>query len=119
MRWEEDIQKTEGRETMKLEEIPDNIQDVADSITQEVLSCTSCNRNYKITEQELVFYKKINIPVPRKCFYCRHQDRIVRRGPYKFWDRKCAKCEKGITTNYSPDRPEIVYCEKCYQQEVY
>jgi len=22
-------------------------------------------------------------------------------------------------TAYAPDRPEIVYCEKCYQQEVY
>ena len=22
-------------------------------------------------------------------------------------------------TTYSPDRSEIIYCEKCYQQEVY
>lgn len=118
-RWEDDIQKTEGKETIKLEEIPDHIRDVLDSITTEILACKNCNRNYKITEQEFAFYKKMNIPIPRKCFYCRHQDRIVRRGPYKFWNRNCAKCDKVITTNYSPDRPEIVYCEKCYQQEVY
>jgi len=119
LKWEDDIQKTEGKETINPENVPDHIKDVPDSITKEVLRCVECNRNYKIIEQELVFYKKMNIPIPRKCFYCRHQDRITRRGPYKFWNRNCAKCNKDINTNYSPDRPEIVYCEKCYQQEVY
>ncbi|MCE9548911.1 hypothetical protein K8Q98_00720 [Candidatus Nomurabacteria bacterium] len=119
LRWEDDIQKTEGKETIKPRDIPDHIKDVPDFITKEVLQCLDCNRNYKITEQELLFYKKMNLPIPRKCFYCRHKDRIVRRGPYKFWNRACAKCEKGIVTNYSPERPEIVYCEKCYQKEVY
>ncbi len=118
-RFEDDIQKTEGKETIQPQDIPDHIKDVSDSITTEILACINCNRNYKITEQELLFYKKMNLSIPRKCFYCRHQDRIIRRGPYKFWDRNCAKCGKGITTNYAPDRPEIVYCEKCYQQEVY
>ncbi len=118
-RWEDDIQKTEGKETLKPEDISDHIKDVPDTITKEVLACTNCKRNYKITEQEFSFYKKMNISIPRKCFYCRHQDRILRRGPYKFWDRNCAKCDKVISTNYNPDRPEIVYCEKCYQQEVY
>jgi len=118
-RWEDDVQKTEGKETMKPEDIPDHIKDVADSITKEVLACIDCNRNYKIIEQEFSFYKKMVLPIPRKCFYCRHRDRIARRGPYKFWNRNCAKCEKEIVTNYSPERPEIVYCEKCYQQEVY
>ncbi|MDQ5954919.1 MAG: hypothetical protein QG583_847 [Patescibacteria group bacterium] len=118
-RWEDDIQKTEGKETMKPEEIPDHIKDVKDSITKEVLCCVDCNRNYKITEQELLFYKKVILPIPRKCFYCRHKDRIERRGSYKFWKRNCDKCKKEIITNYAPNQPEIVYCEKCYQQEVY
>ena len=118
-RWEDDIQKTEGKETLKPEEIRDHIRDVEDSITKEVLACVDCNRNYRITEAELLFYRKMILPIPRKCFYCRHKNRIERRGPYKFWDRHCAKCNKDIVTNYAPNRPEIVYCEKCYQQEVY
>ncbi len=118
-RWEDDIQKTEGKETLKKEDIPDHIKDIEDSITKEILACKDCNRNYKITEQELLFYKKMNLPIPRMCFYCRHKDRVFRRGPYKFWNRNCAKCDKEIVTNYAPQRPEIVYCEKCYQNEVY
>ncbi|OGI85883.1 hypothetical protein A3A01_01095 [Candidatus Nomurabacteria bacterium RIFCSPLOWO2_01_FULL_39_17] len=118
-RWEDDIQKTEGKETVSPEDIPDHIKDVKDSIADEILKCINCKRNYKIVAKELSFYRKMNIPIPRRCFYCRHQERIIHRGPYKFWNRNCDKCKKEITTNYAPDRPEIVYCEKCYQQEVY
>jgi hypothetical protein len=117
-RWEDNIQKTEGKETIKSEEIQDHIKDISDSIINEILPCIDCNRNYKITAQELVFYRKMIIPIPRKCFYCRHKDRIIYRGPYKFWKRNCDKCKKEITTNYAPNRPEIIYCEKCYQQKV-
>jgi hypothetical protein len=117
-RWEDNIQMTKGRETIQPEKIPDHIKDVSDFIASEILKCISCERNYKIIEQELLFYRKINLPIPRQCFYCRHQDRIKRRGPYKFWDRKCDHCGKDIKTNYSPDRKEIIYCEKCYQNEV-
>ena len=118
-RWEEEIQKTEGRETIKPEEIPDHIKDVPDNFINEILSCTECSRNYKLIKRELEFYKKMVIPIPRKCWNCRFVDRIKRRGPYKFWKRNCDKCQKEITTNYAPDRPEIVYCESCYQKEVY
>jgi len=118
-RWEDDIQKTEGRETIQPKNIPDNIKDVQDSITNEILRCIDCNRNYKITEQELFLHKKITLPIPRKCFYCRHKDRVSSRGPYKFWERNCSKCGNNIKTNYAPERPEIVYCKECYQQEVY
>lgn len=117
-RWEDDIQTTIGKETILPENISDHIKDVPDTITKEILKCTSCERNYKIIEQELLYYRKMNLPIPRMCFYCRHRDRVRRRGPYQFWDRKCDHCSKDIKTNYSPERKEIIYCESCYQQEV-
>ena len=118
-KWQDNTQKTTDKETLLPDNIPDSINDVDEKILEEILKCVDCGRNYKITEQELLFYRKLNIPLPRKCFYCRHGERVRRRGPYKFWSRNCAKCQKAITTNYSPDRPEVVYCEKCYQREVY
>lgn len=78
-----------------------------------------CSRNYRLIARELDFYRKMSIPIPRKCWSCRFMENIRRRGPYKFWKRNCAKCQKEITTNYAPDRLEIVYCESCYQKEVY
>jgi hypothetical protein len=118
LKWQDDVQKTVGKETLTPENIPDHINEVEDTITGQILKCVSCERNYKITEQELSFYKRMKLPIPRNCFFCRHQDRIVRRGPYQFWNRECAHCHKKINTNYASERPEIVYCELCYKQEV-
>jgi len=93
--------------------------DAPESLPNEIFICVECARNYRLIKRELEFYRKMVIPIPRKCWSCRFANRIVRRGPYKFWKRACAKCQKEITTNYAPDRSEIVYCEQCYQKEVY
>ncbi len=135
--WQDNIQRTTGKETLMPENIPDCINDVDDSILDEVLACINCKRNYKIVPNELIFYRKMKIPIPRRCFYCRHDARLKRRNPFKLWHRTCmcgsagspqattnhfhgaGKCEVEFETSYSPERPEIVYCEKCYQAEVY
>ena len=116
--WQDELQMTRGKETLKPEQIPDNIKEVQNSILKEVLSCVSCQRNYRLTPVELQFYRSLVLPIPRQCFYCRHSDRLARRGPMKIFDRTCAKCGKDIRTTYAPDRPEIVYCESCYNGEV-
>ena len=117
-RWEDDIQMTKGKESLEPAQIPDHIKDVNDNITKEILRCVDCERNYKITEQELLFYRKMTIPIPRKCFYCRHKDRVFRRGPFKFFIRKCSHCGIDTHTNLTEKSAPIMYCEKCYQQEV-
>ena len=117
-RWEDDIPRTKGHETIQPEDIPDHIKDIPDSIVKEVLKCTGCSFNYRLIQPELEFYRKMLIPVPLKCFNCRYLDRLRRRGPFKLYARKCAKCGKSIQTTYAPDRPEVVYCEQCYQAEV-
>ena len=129
--WQENMQRTKGKETLLPEKIPDSINEVEDSILEEVLRCTECERNYKIVQNELIFYRKLKIPVPRKCFYCRYQARLLRTKPLKLWHRTCMckknnhpnhldiGCPSGFETSYAPERPEIVYCEKCYQAEVY
>ena len=120
-KWQDNIQRTTGKETLKPEDIPESINEVGDTITGEILSCVECKRNYKIVPNELVFYRKMIIPIPRRCFYCRHLDRVNRRQPLKLWHRKCMKegCNNEFETSYAPERPEIVYCETCYQKELY
>ncbi len=115
-RWKDQEQKEYKAQTYK---IPDRINDVPDSISNEILACCECGKNFRVIKQEIKFYKKMNIPVPRKCPDCRHQGRIKRRNPRRLWDRNCAKCGNKIQTTYSTDRPETVYCEKCYLKEIY
>ena len=125
--YQDNLQQTKGKTTLK--EIPENINDVPETIVDEILECAECERNYKIIPNEFSFYKKWQIPIPRKCFFCRFKKRFSLRTPSAIWHRTCMcekqnhfhkdKCEEEFETSYAPDRPEIIYCEKCYQQEVY
>ena len=100
-------------------QVPDRIQDVDRDMIRKILSCQECGKNYKIIGQELAFYRKMSIPMPAKCPDCRHKLRMSLRNPNKLWDRACMKCGAAIKTAYSPERPEVVYCERCYLKEVY
>ena len=127
--------------------IPDDIKDVGEEIVNKVIACghdgkckDQCTEAFKIVPEEFKFYKRMGLPLPRLCPNCRHYGRINLRNPLKLWDRKCMcdptsqsydgqsktnhfhgkeKCVVEFKTSYAPDRPEIVYCEKCYQQEIY
>jgi CxxC-x17-CxxC domain-containing protein len=72
-----------------------------------------------IVKQELDFYRKYNLPIPKRHPDQRHEDRVRLKNPRKLFERKCDKCGKDIKTTYSPSRPEIVYCEECYNKEIY
>jgi len=119
-RWQDRTTGTFGKETIKKGEIPNSIQSVNDNILNEILICENCNKNFKIIEAELTFYKRMGLPIPHKDFECRHKDRMSKRNPLKLWHRKCMKegCVNEFETTYSPERKEIIYCESCYQQEV-
>jgi len=99
--------------------IPDDIKDVGDDILEKILRCEKTGKAYKIIQMELSFYRQVGLPVPRICYKSRYKEKISRLLPIRLFERNCDKCKIEIKTSYAPDRPEIVYCEKCYQQEVY
>ena len=86
---------------------------------ENVKACELCKKPFKMVAQELKFYKKTSLPKPDLCPDCRHWKRKSRINPRKLWDRKCCKCEGDVKSTYSPERPEIVYCEPCYLAEIY
>ena len=107
--------------TKKAEKLPDNIKDIDDSIINEVIECAITKKAFKITPFELQFYRRMNIPLPRLHQDERHKRRFKLRNPMKLWHRKCMKsgCPNEFETSYAPNRPEIIYCESCYNKEVY
>ena len=119
--WQNQITGTYGKGTIKEKGMPETIEEVTENILKEILVCEDCKKNFIITKSEFDFYKRMNIPLPHKDFECRHKDRMLKRNPRKLWHRKCMKegCKNEFETSYSTDRPEIIYCETCYQQEVY
>jgi len=118
-KWTESLPYTKGKETIEWNNVPDNIQDIDPTIADETFACIKCKRNYRLIPNEIEFYKKMPAPLPRSCPQCRTLARFHRKTPTRLWLRQCAKCSQDIQTTYSPDRPEIVYCEACYHKEVY
>ncbi len=104
--------------TLKGGAIPDDIARTPDSILKEILECRSCRKPFLIIPNELALLRKFGFPIPDKCFNCRYIERISRLNPMRLWERACAKCGKEIQTSYAPERPEIVYCEACYNNEI-
>jgi hypothetical protein len=125
-RWK-DKEERNYKIDIKSKDIPDKIIDVTDDITNKIIECShkdcnhQCTEAYKIIPEEYQFYKRMNLPLPRLCPNCRHYERLAQRNPLKLWHRRCMKegCNNEFETSYSPERPEIVYCERCYQNEVY
>ena len=127
--WEDNIPGTFGKETIKSAAIPDKIKDVPDSYLNEIFSCMQCSKNYNITKNEFLFYQKENIPFPRRCSNCRYKRRFNLRPKRELWHRVCmcekdhvnhnGPCKVEFETCYAPDRPEKVYCESCYNKEIY
>ena len=113
------INVPENAQTIKAQELPESIQDVGDDILNKVIICEVSGKSFRIVKPELEFYRKHNLPIPHKHPDIRHIERLQLRSPRKLWNRKCVKCWVNIKTTYSPERPEIIYCEQCYNKEIF
>lgn len=74
---------------------------------------------FNITKLEEEFYRKRGLPAPAQHPFVRLKKLLAKRNPRQLWQRNCGKCGTGMQSSYAPDRPEIVYCEKCYLESVY
>ena len=119
-----DREKKNYETTIKSSELPETIGEVNDSILNEVIECAEKNNPnsvgaFRITQNELSFYRRMDLPLPRVCFDIRNIRRMDKRPPLKIIKRFCSKCEVEVETVYGENYAPIIYCEKCYQQEVY
>ncbi len=122
-RWK-DKEKKNYETTKESIDLPETIKEVDDLILNEVISCAEKDQPYstgayRITKNELSFYQRMDIPLPRVCFDVRHTRRLQKRPPFKIIKRFCSKCQTEVETVYTEEYAPIIYCEKCYQQEVY
>ena len=99
--------------------LPENISDIPDDILNWAIECEVTKKPFRIIKQELDFYRKHSFPIPKRHPDQRHLDRMKLRNPRKLFTRDCDKCGIEIKTTYNPDRLEEVYCETCYNKEIY
>lgn len=138
--WREPQERT-YQITLPPERIPDHIRDVPDSILQETIGCLhggkcseQCSTAFRLTVEELLFYRTMNVAVPRLCPNCRYVERLSWRNGYDLFKRKCGcpsdsyknttphfhggnHCPNEFETTYAPEKPGIIYCAQCYKAE--
>ncbi len=125
--------------------MPKTVAEVPDDILNWAIECEITKKPFRVIEQELKFYRKHNLPIPRRHPDQRHAERMSARMPDKLYERIC-DCEgckehadtigsysekdfsehlitkkqaRKILTPYSPDRTEIVYCEVCFNKQFF
>ncbi len=105
--------------TKKPEDLPDHIKDAPDTILGEVIGCTTCPRGFKIIHQELNFLRHLNLPLPRRCPFCRINDK------FSLWvknlsvvKRTCYQCGAEFETSYTESEVPKILCKECYLKEV-
>lgn len=108
----------EYKTTLYEESIPEKLKDTPKTIKKEVIGCSTCHKSYNISDIEFELLEKFNQPIPHSCPKCRHLRRFDRTNKPGLYDRNCDKCGIELKSPYSPDRPEIIFCDKCYQNEI-
>ncbi len=98
--------------------IPDHIKEVDNTITSRLLVSKKTGKQYKIIKQELEFYRKVNVPLPRiaPLERIKQLSSILQVKP--LMSQTCSKCQKPLETTYT-GAPQPVLCEECYLKEVY
>lgn len=114
----EDI-KESHIEGMPTSELPDDIKDVPDNITTQALICPETGWRFNVAENELIFYKENNIPLPRYHFDVRTKNQLKYLTILQAYPYKCFYCEKDIEAYYPPEwNYQKIACEECYKQNI-
>lgn len=136
-----DQNRKEYETTIAAADLPQSILEVDEAVTKEIIGCLDCKKAYRINPNEFQFLKNLNSPLPRHCVDCRfvrrqkfmvppllkaavcmckgeHSINSIYQNTQKHDSHGNAPCRNIFQTAYDVEK-EIIYCEKCYQQEVY
>lgn len=81
--------------------LPDSIESIPDDILNWAIECEVTKKPFRIIRQELEFYRKHSLPIPRRHPDVRHMDRMKMRNPRKLYERlcDCERCESNHNTS--------------------
>lgn len=72
-------------------------------------NCQQCKSSFEVTDGDRAFYKKLDLPDPKKCPACRMQLRLTYRNFFNLYHRKCDLSGKQIISMYDKGAPFPVF----------
>lgn len=85
--------------------------------SNSVIRCEISGRAFNIIPQEREFYRKFDLPLPRRHPDLRHQQRFAHLNPLTLYQRSCAKTGQPLETTYPPDSPFVIYHNDVFADE--
>ncbi len=78
--------------------------------------CQNCKNEFKIEKEELIFYEKISVPIPKLCPDCRLQQRMMFRNERTLHKRKpdTPNSPEEVISIFAPDSDQTVYDQKTW-----
>lgn len=111
------------------EQLSDTIKDVPDDIVKMAIQCATCQRPFRVVAAELNYYRAQQIPLPQQCYQCRYAARRAWHNSRTLERRQCdclniehghnGRCTTTFQTTFSAGQVKQVYCDDCYQQQIY
>ena len=78
----------------------------------EIRKCKISGKKFKISEDDIEFYKKRNLPLPTLCPEERQRRRLIWRNERHLYQRNCSLCKKNIISIYSKECEFPIYCKE-------
>jgi hypothetical protein len=104
--------------TIEAGELPDHINDVDDTILNEVIACEKTGKAYKIHPMELQFLRQMELPLPRVAPMERINEKI------NIWTKEMRLIERTSTlsgetfqTHYTEAEAPVIYSPEEYKRE--
>jgi len=76
--------------------------------------CRLTKKPFEITDLELDFFKRMDLPLPDLCFKERMRQLMAFRNEWKLYPRKCDSTGKNILSAYSADSPFTIYSNEIW-----
>ncbi len=102
---------------LETKDLKETISEENDDIIKKVIKCSVTGRPFRIIAQEFNFYKNMNLPIPNVHPNERYFNRLSMKPQRNLSIHNCTKCNKEVVSVYREDSP--IYCEECYNKEVY
>lgn len=82
-------------------------------------TCKQCATHFEITDEDLSFYKKFDVPEPKNCPKCRLIRRLLERNTRKLYKRKCDFSGEEIISMYNETVAFPVYKTEIWWSDVW
>jgi hypothetical protein len=103
-----------AHEAISAASLPDSLPAADESF---IVKSEQSGRAFRITTQEIKRYRQMQVPLPRKTYDERMEERSALLGGIKLYERTCDKSKQPLLTTFPPDTPFPVWHRDVYNQE--